>query len=163
MKQKLDADLYYALTQVDIQRVHTTITIDDFDCITEDTRYIFYNNGDSKLSLLLLPAMKRKIQRNMKVEDSLTQKIVFIPSSSSAEILVKACTRIIDTANQHLSQPQQNAFKHIKESIQSTTPKVITYKPEQRHIDVACEQIAKIQEIDFMGKKLLKRDFTPDF
>jgi hypothetical protein len=161
MKQKLDADLYYALTQVDIQRVHTTITIDDFDCITEDTRHIFYNNGDSKLSLLLLPAMKRKIQRNMKVEDSSTQKLVFIPSSSSADILVKACTRIIDTANQHLSQPQQDAFKHIKENIQSTLPKVFTYKPEQHHIDFACEQIAKIQEIEILWEENFLREILP--
>ncbi|MBU7030485.1 MAG: hypothetical protein HXS48_26370 [Theionarchaea archaeon] len=142
----MDKDLYYALTEADIQRVHTTLTIDDFDCITEDVRYIFYNNGTTQISVLPLPAIKRNVQRNMKVEDFRMRKLVFIPSSSSAGILVNASTRILDTADHLLQQPQKDTFTEIKDAIQSTLPEVFKYGPEQQYINSACEQIAKIQE-----------------
>lgn len=144
---QMEEDLHHALTEVDIQRVHTTLTIDDFDYITEDVRYIFYNSGTTKISVLPLPAIKRKVQRNMKVEDFRNRKLIFIPSSSSADILLKASIHILDDANQYLlEQPQKDVFKEIKNNIQSTLPEVFRYEPEQSYIESTCEQIGKIQE-----------------
>lgn len=144
--QPIDKDLYHALTEADIQRVHTTLAIDDFDYITEDVRYIFYNNGTTEISVLPLPGIKRKAQRNMKVEDFRNRKLIFIPSSSSTDILLKASIHILDNANQYLLQQQKDVFRKIKDNIQSTLPEVFKYEPEQSYIESACEQIAKIQE-----------------
>ncbi len=155
VRNLMDKELYYALTQVDIQRVHTTLTIDDFDCIKQDTRYIFYHNGDTKISILPLPPMKRKLQRNMNVEDSRTRKLVFIPSSSSADLLVNASTHILDAASQNLSSRHKPAFKEIRDNLQPALINVFTYEPQQSDIKLACEQIKKIQkEKDFLIKSL---------
>jgi hypothetical protein len=142
----LGKDIYRALTQVDLQRVHTTITIGDFDYITQDTRYIFYNNGPKKMSVLLLPAIKRKDQRNMKVEDFRTRKLVFIPSSSSADILVEASTKILNNAKNKLPKKSQRfIFKGIMKNIQSKIPEVFKYRPEQSSIEFVCNQINNIR------------------
>lgn len=153
---RLGKDLYYAFTEVDIQRVHTTLTIDDFDCITEDIRYIFYNSGTTDISILPLPAIRRKVQRNMKAEDSQNRKLIFIPASSSAEILLKSSTCIIENAGQSLpQQSQKDAFEDIKKIVLPRLPGVLKYEPDQSDIELVCEQLARIQE---------KEDFwTEDF
>lgn len=151
----MDEELYYALTRVDIQRVHTTITIDDFDCIKQDTRYIFYNNGPIKISVLPLLPIKRKLQRNLKVEDSRNRKLVFIPSSSSAALLANASTHILDATGQHLSSLQKIAFKEIRDNLQSVLTNVFMSEPERENIEFAREQINKIrEEKDFWTKSL---------
>ena len=155
---QMDKDLYHALTKVDIQRVHTTLTIDDFDYITEDVRYIFYNSGTTEISVLPLPAMRRKAQRNMKVEDFRNRKLVFIPSSSSADILSKASIHILDNANHYLLQEQKDVFKEINDSIQSKLSEVFKYKPKQSYIEYACEQISKIQEREHFWTEDFLRD-----
>lgn len=143
----LGEDLYHALTQVDIQRVHTTITIGDFDSITQDVRYIFYNNGPKKMSILPLPALERKIQRNMKIEDFKTRKLVFIPSSSSADIFVEASAKILNNAKNQLSkESQKEFFKDIMKNIKLKIPEVFKYGPEQSSIEYTCNQINKIRE-----------------
>ena len=155
------AELYHALTQVDIRRVHTTVRIDDFDCITEDTRYIFYNTGMTTISILPLPAIKRRIQRNMNVEDFLSRKLVFIPSSPSSDLLVGACNQIIDEADHSLSQDQKEAFKEIKENIVSKFTKIFKYGPEQDDIKLACEHLAKIQKKEILLKEKFIRKILP--
>lgn len=166
----LGEDLYHALTQVDIQRTHTTITIDDFDYITQDVRYIFYNDGTEKMSILPLRAIKRKVQRNMKVEDFRTRKLVFIPSSSSADILVEASTKILNNAKKQLPKKiQRDIFKDIMKNIQSKMPEVFKYGPEQSSIEFTCDQITKILERenfwtdDFLRDILLLADLLFEY
>jgi hypothetical protein len=155
----LGEDLYHALTQVDIQRVHTTITIDDFDYITQDVRYIFYNNGPKKMSILPLPAIERKVQRNIKVEDFQTRKLVFIPSSPSADILREASAKILNEAEKKLdNQSQKDVFGDIMETIQSETLEIFKYKPVQSSIKSACDQIAKILEKENFWTENFLRD-----
>lgn len=151
----LGEQLYYALTQVDIQRVHTTLTIDDFDCIKQDTRYIFYNNGPA-ISVLPLPPLKRKMQRNMKVEDDKRRNLIFIPSSSCTDLLVNASIRILDAAQRELPPRQTNGFNQIRDILQPTLKNVFKYEPEQADIESACAQINNIRkERDFWTKDFI--------
>ena len=150
-------NLYYAFTHVDPERVHITVTIDDFDCITEDRRYLFYNRGDQNVSLLPLPARERKLQRNMKVEDFSNQNLVFIPSSSSTGLFVELCTTFLDESARNLTESQKIIFNTIRENIQPALPKVFKYKPDKNEIESAYKNVGTIlqteslKSIKFMG------------
>lgn len=151
-------NLYYAFTHVDPERVHITVTIDDFDCITEDRRYLFYNRGNQNVSLLPIPARERKTQRNMKVEDFSNQNLVFIPSSSSTDLFVELCTTILDESAKNLIQSQKIVFNTIRENIDPYLPKVFKYKPDKDDIESAYKNVGTIlqteplKSIKFMGE-----------
>lgn len=154
-------NLYFALTQCDYQRVHITLTIDDFDCITEVRRYTFYNKGDIPVSVLQLPARERKTQRNMGVEDIKNQDMVFIPYFSSADLLVRACTTILEKSNRLLNEEQQNAFKDIKESVESHLINVFTFKPNPQDIADICEKIRTISTMEILKSEKFNREILP--
>lgn len=141
-------DLYYAFTHVDPERVHITLTIDDFDCITEDRRYIFYNRGNQNVSVLPIPARERKTQRNMKVEDFSNQNLVFIPSSSSTDLFVKVCTTILDESAKHLTGSQRTVFDTIRANIDPALPKVFKYKPDKNDIKSVYKNVGTILETE---------------
>lgn len=149
----MEEDLYYALTNVDTQRVHITLNIDDFDCITEEKIYVFYNKGDKTVSILPLSARERKTQRNMKVEDSSKRNLVFIPSSSSTEIFKKACTLILEKADNHLDKHQKGAFAEIKKKIEPNLSEVFKYKPDAQKIKSVYEDTGKIFEKETSEKE----------
>jgi hypothetical protein len=149
----MEEDLYYALTNVDTQRVHITLNIDDFDCITEEKIYVFYNKGDKTVSILPLSARERKTQRNMKVEDSSKRNLVFIPSSSSTEIFKKACTLILEKADSHLDKHQKGAFAEIKKKIEPNLSEVFKYKPDAQKIKSVYEDTGKIFEKETSEKE----------
>lgn len=155
-----EQDLYYALTNVEPERVHITLTIDDFDCITEERRYILYNKGTQKVSILPLPARERKTQRNMKVEDALNRTIVFIPSSSSTHLLEKACTHIIEEANKHLDAHQKEVYKKIKDGIKPNLIKVFTYKPDPEEIKSVCTTMGTIFESETLKSKKFMEEIS---
>lgn len=158
----MEKELYYALTQIDPQRAHITLTIEDFDCITEDRRYVFYNKGDSPVSLLPLPARERKPQRNMKVEDAANRNLVFIPSSSSTDIFVETCTIILEKSNHYLNESQKKVFKKIREDIQPNLNKVFTYKPTPEDIKSVYENIGDILHTDiFKSEEKFIREIFP--
>ena len=154
-------DLYYALTKVDPQRVHITLTIDDFDCITEVRRYVFYNKGDNPVSLLQLPARERKTQRNMKVEDASNRDLVFIPSFSSADLLVGACATILEKSSTYLDEPQKTVFQNIRESVEPGLIKVFTYKPDPTDIASVCSIIEAIPKMEIPKSKEFSREILP--
>jgi hypothetical protein len=154
-------ELYHALTKVYMQRVHTTLTIDDFDCITEDVRYVFYNEGDTPVSLLPLPARERTIQRNMKVEDASHRTLVFIPLSSAAPLLEEACSHIIEETDRSLQEPQESAFKGIKDYVKSHLKNVFVYNPEEENIHAVCEKIAEIFTIPVLQEETFIRKIIP--
>jgi hypothetical protein len=153
----MEEDLYYALTNVDTQRVHITLNIDDFDCITEEKIYVFYNKGDKTVSTLPLSARERKTQRNMKVEDSSKRNLVFIPSSSSTEIFVKACTLILEKADSHLDEDQKGAFAEIKKKIEPNLSEVFKYKPDSQEIKSVYEDTGEIFEKEIFKKKTFEK------
>ncbi len=155
-----EQDLYYAFTHVDPQRVHITLTIDDFDCITEDRRYIFYNRGDSKISILPLPARERKTQRNMKVLDFSDRNLVFIPSFSSTNLFVNACTTILNKASAQLEEPQRALFEDIRRKIQPALEKVFKYKPDNNDIKSVHDLVGDIlKEETLKSKKFIGEIF----
>jgi hypothetical protein len=151
-------NLHYAFTHVDPERVHITVTIDDFDCITEDRKYLFYNRGNQNVSLLPLPARERKLQRNMKVEDFSNQNLVFIPSSSSTDHFVKLSTTILDESAKNLIESQKFVFNTIRRNIQPDLPKVFKYKPDKNDIESVYKNVGTIlqtealKSIKFMGE-----------
>ena len=154
-------NLYSALTQCDYQRVHITLTIDDFDCITEVRRYTFYNKGDNPVSVLQLPARERKTQRNMNVEDASKQDMIFIPSFSSADLLVRACTTILEKSNRLLNKRQQHVFKSIKESVESHLADVFTFKPDPEDIADVCKKISTISTMEILKSEEFAREILP--
>lgn len=156
-----EQDLYYALTHVDPQRVHITLTIDDFDCITEDIRYIFYNRGNRKVSVLPLPARERKTQRNMKVEDFSGRNLVFIPSSSSTNLFVKACTNILDRSSRYLDESQKNAFEINEDNIRPNLARVFRYKPNEDDITYVYEHVGNILETEILRSRKFIGEIFP--
>ncbi|KYK37289.1 MAG: hypothetical protein HXS46_05980 [Theionarchaea archaeon] len=153
-------DLYYAFTHVDPQRVHITLTIDDFDCITEDRRYIFYNRGDKTVSILPLPARERKTQRNMKILDFSDRNLVFIPSFSSTNLFVNACATILGRASEHLEEPQREPFENIRRKIQPALEKVFKYKPDNNDIKSVHDLVGDIlKEETLKSKKFIGEIF----
>ncbi len=156
-----EKDLYYALTQVDLQRAHITLKIEDFDCITEERRYIFYNKGNQEISTIPLPARKRKIQRNMKVEDSSKRNVVFIPSSSSTDIFVKTATHILAKSNEYLTESQEEDFKRIKDVIQRNLTEIFKYRPDPKTIESVCENMHVMLEMETLKIKEFIREISP--
>lgn len=157
----VEVDLSYALTQVDPQRAHITLRIEDFDCITEERRYIFYNKGDQEISIIPLPARKREIQRNMKVEDSSKRNLVFIPSSSSTAIFTTACTAILEESDRTLDKRQKDAFKEIRDSVEPDLRKVFTYNPKDEDIESVYRRICDIPEREILKSEKFNREIIP--
>lgn len=154
-------DLYYAFTHVEMQRVHTTLTIDDFDCIKEDIRYIFYNKGDKKVSTLPLPARERKVQRNMIVKDCSNRNLVFIPTDCSADIFVKTFSYMLEKTSKIVNEREKPTFRNIKNDIETNVIKAFIYNPEQRDIDYILDKVysmlklKSIESQDFMREVLI--------
>lgn len=141
-------DLYYAFTHVEMQRVHTTFTIDDFDCIREDIRYVFYNTGDQPVCILPLPARERKAQRNMIVKDCSHRNLVFIPTDCSATLLVGTFSRMLNEAGKLVNEHDQRAFKSIRNDIEPNVIKAFIYDPEQCDIDYALDKVYSMLELE---------------
>ncbi|MGC1119635.1 MAG: hypothetical protein WBA22_00955 [Candidatus Methanofastidiosia archaeon] len=157
----MNKNLYYAFTEVEMQRVHITYRIDDFDCITEECRYIFYNNGDNPVSILPLPPRKRKTQRNMKVKDSSNRQLVFIPSAVSAPLLESAFTQMLENAYNTLNPSQRDYFKETKETIESDLKHVFMYKPDTEKIQHVCQEIGSILDVDILKYKPFMEQIYP--
>lgn len=149
-------NLYYALTHVDIQRVQTTLTIEDFDFITENMKYTFYNNGDKPVSILPLPARERKTQRNMKVVDSSNRDLVLIPSSSSTDFFVEACNHILEKASQHLNTSQKPAFEEIRKTIEPDIREIFTHESTPREAQAVCYTLSKVLERELRSKNFIR-------
>lgn len=143
-------DLYYAFTHVEMQRVHTTVTIDDFDCIKEDIRYIFYNKGDKEVSILPLPARERKVQRNMIVKDCSYRNLVFTPTDYSASFFVETFSHMLEKASKIVNKYEKPTFENIKNDIETRVIKAFIYNPEQRDIDYILDKVYTMLELKSM-------------
>jgi hypothetical protein len=151
-------DLYYAFTHVEMQRVHTTLIIDDFDCIKEDIRYIFYNEGDNEVSTLPLPARERKIQRNMIVKDCSNRNLVFIPIGYSATLFVKAFNFMLKKAGKSVNKDDKSDLKNIESDIEANVIKAFIYNPEQRDIDHILDKIYSMLKLKSIRTQDLMRE-----
>ena len=154
----MEQDLYHAFTSVDLQRVHVTLTIDDFDCIKEDIRYVFYNMGSQKVSVLPLPARERKIQRNMIVKDCSQRNLVFIPSNVSTNHLVEASSHILKKASELVDDSEKQAFLGIKEDVERNLRKIFKCDSRESDIVQVSDKIRSVLNL----KSIQSRDFIEE-
>lgn len=150
-----------SFTDVDILRAHITFRIEDFDCITEERRYIFYNKGDTPIPFLPLPARERKMQRNMKVEDSSHRNLVFIPSSASAALLAETAASILEKCSEHVDGAQKGEFTELVGKIKPKLKEVFKYNPDQATIKGICGKILEITGKETFKKKEFIVEISP--
>lgn len=152
-------ELYYALAHVNIQRVHTTLEINDFDFITENVKYTFYNNGNKTVSILLLPAREKKIQRTMVVTDSSNRNLVLIPSTSAAALFAQACSHILERACQHLDASQKPLLQEVIESVRPHLEDVFKYESPLHKVQQVCDVLDTVVKIKPPSKEYIREIF----